>query len=311
MQQGHAGSLVNAAALGFDNAVLDLVGHAEPMASTNRVRLGEQGYRIGKLTTVQGHRHAFRKAHADRLGLHHDIFAPERHAHDGLDNANALVQELQVLRFVSGAKQVRVSGIGLLGAHAVVETRGLHVLRHLLAATEFIDEALVQPGFVDAQPRVGQQAVAVEALDVIALEGAAVAPDVHVIFAHGHHQHGASHRAAQRCRVEVSRPARGHMESTALDGGKAFRNQLRPAFHQPRALGAITQRATRNIRVVSLVRLTKVRRVGIGHRAFGAHPVQRGAGVEPAGKRYTHALAYWQTLQNVSHGKSPSLKRLA
>ena len=56
--------------------------------------------------------------------------------------------------------------------------------------------------------RVREQAVAVEALDVVALEGAAVAPDVDVVFLHRGHQHGAGDGAAQRRGVEVGRRRR-------------------------------------------------------------------------------------------------------
>jgi hypothetical protein len=63
--------------------------------------------------------------------------------------------------------------------------RGLEVLAHLLAAAEGVDELRVEPGLVDLQAGVDEHAVAVEALDVVALVGGAVAEDVHVVAAHG------------------------------------------------------------------------------------------------------------------------------
>jgi hypothetical protein len=47
-----------------------------------------------------------------------------------------------------------------------------------MAAAELTDEGRVEPRLVDPQARVGQQPVAVEALDVVALEGRAVPPDL-------------------------------------------------------------------------------------------------------------------------------------
>jgi len=80
-------------------------------------------------------------------------------------------------------------------------------LRHFRAAAQFVNKALVQPGFVDFQTRVGHEAVAVEALDIVALVGAAVAPDVHVVFLHRRDQHGAGDGAAERGGVEVGQAA--------------------------------------------------------------------------------------------------------
>ena len=103
---------------------------------------------------------------------------------------------LEILRLVRRAEDVRVGGVGLLDAHAVGEAGALHVLGHLLAAAELVDELLIEPGLVDAQVRVGEQAVAVEPLDVVALERAAVAPDVDVVFLHRDDEHRAGDGAA-------------------------------------------------------------------------------------------------------------------
>jgi hypothetical protein len=45
-------------------------------------------------------------------------------------------------------------------------------------------KACVEPGLVDLEAGIDEQAVAVEALDVVALEGGAVAPDVDVVLLH-------------------------------------------------------------------------------------------------------------------------------
>ena len=87
VQQRHARRLVDAAALGLDDAVLDLVAHAEAVASADHVGLGEERQRVGEGAAVERHRLAFLEAHADRFGLHRHVVLPERRAHDGLHDA--------------------------------------------------------------------------------------------------------------------------------------------------------------------------------------------------------------------------------
>ena len=82
VQQRHAGRLVDAAALGLDDPVLDLVAHAEAMPAADGVGFEEQRDRIGERLAVQRDRLALRKTHRDRLGLDGAVVAPERHAHD-------------------------------------------------------------------------------------------------------------------------------------------------------------------------------------------------------------------------------------
>ena len=172
-------------------------------------------------------------------GLIATFFAPERHAHDGLDDLDALVEMLQILGFVRRAPDVGIGGVRLLHAHLVGEAVAEHVLGHFLAAAEFVDEGLVEPGLVDAQRGIGQQAVAVEALDVVALEGAAVAPDVDVVLLHGDHQHGAGDGAADRRGVEVVHAGGGDVEGAGLQGGDALGDQLLAAIDEARFFGAV------------------------------------------------------------------------
>src|SRR5205807_1784210 len=102
-----------------------------------------------------------------------------------------------------------------------------HEGRHLGTAAELVDEGGVEPGLIDLEVRVDEQAVTIEALDVIALEGRAVAPDVDVIFLHGGHQHCAGDRTADGCRVEVGdagggvQPA-GKGDADLLTEGQGF-----------------------------------------------------------------------------------------
>ena len=105
----------------------------------------------------------------------------------------------QMLASVEYAFSVRV---------AVREVVRDEELAHLLAPAELVDEVVVEPRLVDAQVGVDQQPVPVEPLDVVALVGAAVAPDVDAVVVHRPHQQRAGDRPPERCRVEV-RPARG------------------------------------------------------------------------------------------------------
>ena len=250
---------------------------------------------------VQRDRLPFLEANRDDLRLDRHVLAPERHAHDRLDDLHARVEVLEVLRFVRGAEDVRVGRVRLLGAHLVGEPGALHVLGHLLAAAELVDERLIEPRLVDAQARVREQAVAVEPLDVVALERAAVAPDVDVVFLHRDDEHRAGDGAADRRGVEVGHAGGRDVEGAALQRGEPFGHELAAAVDQARLFGAVLQRAARNVVVVGFVGLAEVRGVGVGDRALAPHPVKGGARVEPAGKRDADLLAGGNALKNGRH----------
>ena len=199
------------------------------------------------------------------------------------------------------AEQVRVGRVRLLRAHPVAEAGAGQVLRHLLAAAELVDERRVEPRLVDAQARVGEQPVAVEALDVVALVRAAVAPDVDVVLAHRDDEHRAGDGAPERRRVEVGRAGRRDVERARLQRRDALGDERRAAVDEARRFGAVLQRAARNLVVVGLVGLAEVRGVRVRDRALRAHPVQRGAGVETAGERDADLLADGKILQDVRH----------
>jgi hypothetical protein len=105
-QQRQAGGLVDAAALGLDDAVLDLVAHAQAVAPADAVGFQDQLHRVGEGLAVQRDRLAFLEAHGDFLGLHRDFVLPEGHAHDRVDDLDAGVQVLQVLGLVRGASML-------------------------------------------------------------------------------------------------------------------------------------------------------------------------------------------------------------
>src|SRR5690606_10278687 len=141
--------------------------------------------------------------------------------------------------FVGRAQHVRVGGVGFLGRHFVVEARLLHVLRHFGTTAQLIDEQLVEPGLVDLEVGVGEQAVPVETLDVVALVRAAVAPDVDAVCFHGGHEHGAGDGAPDGRGVEVRDAGGADVEGAGLQGRDAFGSQLGPAIDQAGVLGAV------------------------------------------------------------------------
>ena len=238
----------------------------------------------------------------DVLGRDLDGRVPELHAHDRLDGLQRDVEVLQGLRLVGGAPDVGVGGVGLLLAVAVGQVALGEPLAHLRAAAELVDEVGVQPRLVDAQRRVGEQAVAVEPLDVVALERRAVAPDVDAVLVHGADQHGAGDRAAERRGVEVRAAAGADVEGAARHGGQALLDQLGAAVDGAGDLGAVLQGAVGDAVDVGLVVLADVGGVGARDGALGAHPGDRDGGVETSGEGDADALADGQGGENLAHG---------
>ena len=105
----------------------------------------------------------------------------------------------------------------------------------------------VEPRLVDAQVRIREQAVAIEALDVVALVRAAVAPDVDVVLAHRDDEHRAGDGAAERRRVEVREPGRRDVERAGLQRSDPLGDERRAAVDEARALPRRTPRARRGI----------------------------------------------------------------
>ena len=91
------------------------------------------------------------------------------------------------------------------------------------------------------------------------------------------------------------------------DGGNAFMHQLGAAIDQPRILGAEIHRLARDLVIIGLVGLAEIGGIGVDLGALLLHPEQRGAGVEPAGKRNADLLTLGQALQNRGHGGSGRL----
>jgi hypothetical protein len=208
---------------------------------------------------------------------------------------------LQVFCFVGCAEDVGVGGVGLLGGHLVGEAGGLHERGHLGAAAELVDECGVEPGFINFEARIDEQAVAVEALDVVAFESGAVAPDVDVVFLHGSDQHGAGDGAADGSGVEVGDAGSGDVEGAGLERGDAFANERAAAVDEAGLFGAILEGRARDGVVVGFVGLAQVGCIGVGDGALLLHPVQGGGGVEPAGEGNANLLTDGQGFENYGH----------
>ena len=91
-----------------------------------------------------------------------------------------------------------------------------------MAATEFVHKVGVKPRLVDPQVWVGKKSIAIEALDVVALISAAIAPDLNALLAHGAHQQSACYDSAQGSGVEINLATRSNVKSAAGDCGEAF-----------------------------------------------------------------------------------------
>ncbi len=158
--------------------------------------------------------------------LDRNIVPPGGNTHDGNDDLDRSRKVLQVLGFVRRAQNIGIGGIGLLRRHLVGEAGVLHERGHLGASAQLVDESSVQPGLVNLEGGIHQQAVAIEPLDVIAFESGSVAPDVDVVFLHGRDQHGARNGAADGRGIEVGDSRSGDVKSAGLQRGDAFANKL-------------------------------------------------------------------------------------
>ena len=197
-----------------------------------------------------------------------------------------------------GTEHIGISGIGFFHRHFVVKPVGDQVFGHFFAPAQFVDELLVQPRFVDFERGVGQQAIAVEAFDIVAFIGAAVAPDVYVVLFHGGDQRGARYGAPERGGVEIRHAAGGNMERAALDGSDALAGKLSAAVNQAGVFRAVFHGFLRDGGIVVFVGLPEVGGVGIGVAAFQFYPQQRGGGVQPARKGDADFLPDGKGLEN-------------
>src|SRR5947209_5364317 len=161
-----------------------------------------------------------------------------------------------------------------------------------MAPRQFVNESLIEPGLVDAQVRVCQQTVAIEALDVVPLIGAAITPDMDVILFHRADQHRARYGTAKRRGIEVRYTGRGDVERATLQCGKTLAHQWKPTIDETRLLGAVLHSTLGDRFVVIFIRLPQVRGICARDGTLLAHPKDRRAGVQTTRKGDSHPLAY-------------------
>ncbi len=286
-----AGTLVDPAALRFDDPVLDLVAHAEPVTATDRVRLHHELDRRVEVPPVDGDRPALLEPDRHVLGRDLDVGVPVGDTHDRRDDLHARAELFERLRLVRGAPDVGVGRVRLLDRVAVRQVAGGEELAHALAAAELVDERRVEPRLVDPQVRVDQQPVAVEALDVVALVGRAVAPHVDAVVGHRPHQQRAGDGPPERRRVEVRLAGGGDVERAALQRDQALADQLVAAVDEAGLLGAVHLGPVGHGVEFGLVVLAEVGGVGVRDRSAVAHPGDGGRRVEPAGEGDADAFA--------------------
>ncbi len=286
-----------------------LIAHSETVAPAGLVHRHEAFEGRFEALAVQGYRHAARKLDSDLLGLDLHIAAPVREPHDWLDDPHATVEPLQVLRLVGGAEDVGIRRVRLFGRHRVGQLHGGEVLAHLLSAAEGIDEGPVEPGLVDLERRVDEDAVPEEPLDVVALVGAAVGEDVHAVFPHRTDDRRRRYRPAERRGVEVLLAPAGQVEGTALDGDDALAHERLTAVDQTRGLRSVARRDGRDVRHVALVRLGEIGRVGEDVEALPRHPRHGAARVEAPREGNSDAGPLGgEGAMNPAHGASDTTK---
>src|SRR5690606_12252320 len=148
---GHARSFVDAAALRLDDAVLDLVGDAQTVASANGVCLVDERNGIRKPGAVDRNGTAALESYRDLLGGDLDVIAPGGDTHDRFDDVDPRAQFFEVFGLMRRAPDVRVRAVRLFNGVAVREAVRNQPLAHLLAPAQFADELRIEPRLVDAQ----------------------------------------------------------------------------------------------------------------------------------------------------------------
>ncbi len=224
-------------------------------------------------------------------------------AHDRRHDLDAHRQLLECLRLVGRAPDVGVGGIRLLGGIPIRQLVLGEERTHLGTPSELGHELVVEPRLVDPQPRVDEQPVAIETLDVVAFVGAAVAPHVDPVVVHRLHEQRPGDGAPEWRRVEVRAARGGDVERAALEGDQALVHQLLAAIDEAGLLGAVLACPLGHRVELRLVVLAEIGRVGERDRALVAHPGHRRRRVETAGEGDADPLSDGQRAEDVSGGR--------
>ncbi len=156
VQEGESRRLIDAATLCFDDAVLDLVAHAETVATTDSIRFVHELDLRGELLAVECDRPAFAELDRDVFWCDGDGSVPVRDAHDRLDDVHRGGELFELLGFVRGTPDVGVRRVRLLGGIAIRQLLGGEERTHLRATAHLAHERRVQPGLVDPQARISE-----------------------------------------------------------------------------------------------------------------------------------------------------------
>ena len=84
-EQRHAWGFVNATTLCLDDAVFDLISHAQAVAPTNGVRLVHEVDDRSKFFSIYSNRATLDKLDQNIFRSNSDRLVPKTHSHDGLD----------------------------------------------------------------------------------------------------------------------------------------------------------------------------------------------------------------------------------
>ncbi|MNP51806.1 hypothetical protein D3C76_1461540 [compost metagenome] len=84
------------------------------MTAADAVCFQHQFHIVREGLAVQGNRVAAFKTHGHFFRLDFDVFVPELHAHDRVNDLHAGVQEFQVFCFVRCTQHVGVGGVSFL-----------------------------------------------------------------------------------------------------------------------------------------------------------------------------------------------------
>src|SRR5260370_40783580 len=105
-EQGKAGGLVDAAALGLDDSILNLIGHAQAVATADAIGFEKKGNGVVESAAVECDGKALFKADSHLFAPDFDIVAPEGRAHDGGNYFDRSRKVLQGFCFVGCAEDV-------------------------------------------------------------------------------------------------------------------------------------------------------------------------------------------------------------
>ena len=151
-----------------------------------------------------------------------------------------------------------------------------------------------------------EQPVAEEPLDVVALVGRPVTPDVDAVLVHRVDEQRARDGAAERRRVEVRLAGVRDVEGPALQGDEPLVHELRAAVHDLRRLGAVGERALGDVGDVDLVDLPEIGGERVRDPALLADPGNGDGRVEAAREGDPDAFADGQRLEDSTHAEKRS-----